>query len=84
MSEAQETTLPEELAHALLTEAQHLYYRNRIADLQEAAMDLEMVGSPADVSNAIGNFQFLRGKIETYKELLNDHFELTEALKGRK
>lgn len=71
-----------EQAATLLTAAQQERYQQRIADLLEAAISLDMVGSPADVSNAIGQFQFLKGKIETYQDILNDHDELTEQLQA--
>lgn len=54
----------------------------RIGELSTAVLELEMTGDAAAVSNSIGQFQYMRGKIDAFKELLTDHsdaFQEAEA-----
>lgn len=77
-------TSPEtdEIRRSLLSYTQVQHYKQRILDLQEAAMGLEMAGTAEAVSIAIGNFHLYKGKIETFEELLADHLAASEQLQA--
>ena len=66
-------TRMDQIRSDLLNPDQQRKLGTRIAEMSTAALELEMTGSPADVSNAIGQYQYLRGKIDAFKELLEDH-----------
>lgn len=51
----------------------------RIAELTEACMSSEFVGTPDQISQQLGQFQFLRGKVDAYQELLADHRAAIES-----
>ena len=63
----------EQLRAQLLSSGQQLHYQDRIAELQAALVSLQLAGTAEEISLNIGTFHFLKGKIETFNELLDDH-----------
>ena len=53
--------------------------RERIAEITLACMTSEFVGTPGEISQQIGQFQYLRGKAEAFQELLADHSAAIES-----
>lgn len=54
----------------------------RKLEMTEAAMSLTMSGDAASVSTDIGQYQYMRGKIDMINELLQDNIEAIELLEA--
>lgn len=71
-----------EITGKLLQAHQVTKLQQRVLELTAACMTLELVGTAEEVSQAIGRFQFLKGKADAFNELLLDHEEAVAELQA--
>lgn len=67
----------------LLPADKYQEYVKRRFVLLELIAGLELVGDAAHVSIALGQFHLLKGKLETYDDLLQDHNEAAGTLSAQ-
>lgn len=71
-----------DLRSSLLSYDQLTRYNTRISELAAEALQLELAGTPEKISQNIGLFHFLKGKIEAYQDLIDDHNSAAEQMKN--
>lgn len=60
----------DELRAKMLAQETEVLLRNRVYELLEESMSLELVGTPEEINQKIGQLNFMKGKIDAFKELL--------------
>lgn len=69
--------IADQLQSALLSAAQVKKLVQLRDDIKEQICSLELVGDPAELSAAIGNFHFLKGRLALAEQLLDEHEDAT-------
>lgn len=52
----------------------------RIQEIKDAICSMEIVGTAEEVSKAIGMFHLMKGKLDAFEEILEDHRSATDTL----
>ena len=72
--------IADELRTDLLSTGKLEKLKQRILELKDAMCAAEFVGTPDEVSTAIGKFHLLKGKLDAFQEILEDHAVANDAL----
>lgn len=75
-------TLADEYRVHLLSRAKLAAVQLRILEIKEVMCAAEFVGTPDEVSTAIGKFHLLKGKLDAFQEILDDHQQAQDALQA--
>ncbi len=70
-----------DIRRRLLTYDQLQHYQTRVGELLLEMKSLELAGTPEKVSQEIGLFQLMKGKIDAFEEIMEDHNAAAEQLK---
>jgi len=79
--QSQAAAIESDLRRSLLTYDQVNFYKEQIEKLTEAILELELAGTAEVISMQIGQFQYWKGKIATYQDLLDDNNTAAEQIK---
>lgn len=70
----------EELRADLLSEPKIVRMRTRVDEIKDALCGIEIIGSPSEQSTAIAQFHLLKGKLDAFTEMLEDHYNASDIL----
>lgn len=76
------SVLADNMRSNLLSIDQLRVFKERVAELKESALATTFVGTTEQISEALGQFHFMKGKIEAYEEILSNHDETTGVIKA--
>lgn len=69
------STIAMEIKGNFLSADQVSKFEARLKELKDAALATTFSGTADEISEKVGMFHFMKGKIDTFEELLQDHLE---------